>query len=83
MKRTEPEARTVRVEAPVGQRPIVDVRLPDVGLGTMRTSGTLIGALLQMEGHDAVSVLVDAARTIGLELEDVIAEWRDQLTPND
>jgi hypothetical protein len=59
------------------------VELPNVGLGTMRTSGTYIGALLQLEDdeHYAVSILVDAAKTIGITLEQITEAWNDSMCP--
>ena len=57
------------------------VSLPDVGLGTHRTAGTYIGALLQLEGQDAVDVLVDAAKTLNITLEEITHAWHAEPCP--
>lgn len=60
--------------------PKVQITLPDVGFGTMRSSGTYIAALLQLEGdrYSQIEVLSGAMDDLGITLEEV-AEYRRNL----
>jgi hypothetical protein len=57
------------------------IELRSCGLGTMRTSGTYIGALLQLERNHwyAVGVLVEAAKTVGITKEEIV-DYFDRVT---
>lgn len=49
------------------------VRLDEHGFGTMRSSGTYIGALLQLErSGDRAAILVDAAKFVGITREEIL-----------
>ena len=51
-----------------------DIELLECGFGTMRSSGTYIGALLQLERNRgmAVCVLVEAARSLGITKDEIV-----------
>lgn len=51
---------------------IPEIRLPSIGLGTMRTSGTYIALLLQLENKGRrVEIMVNAAKKLGISLEEI------------
>lgn len=60
--------------------PKVQITLSDVGFGTMRSSGTYIAALLQLEGdrYSQIEVISGAMDDLGITLEEV-AEYRRNL----
>ena len=63
-------------------REIPEVDLPSIGLGTCRSSGTYIIALLQLENPgDRVSILVDAAKQLGITLGQIKEEYTDTMCP--
>lgn len=54
------------------------IHLPDIGVGTSRTTGTYIALLLQLENDKEVqaSIIADVCEKLGIPLEKVI-EYRD------
>lgn len=57
--------------------PLPKIELPSTGLGTYRTSGTIIGLLLQLEEEQGVSVLVDTAKQLGYTLKEISDQWNE------
>ncbi len=68
--------------SPEVKEPPPEVNLPSVSLGTMRTSGTYIIALLQLEPEaDRTQILVHAAKELGLSLQELTDEYTDSMCP--
>lgn len=54
------------------------VEVPSIGLGTMRSSGTYIVLLLQLEREGIrAGILVQAAKRLGISLEELVDEYTD------
>ena len=56
----------------------IQIIVPNIGCGTMRTTATHIAVLLQLDSMDKAVVLVSAAKALGMTLEDIVSEWNDK-----
>lgn len=77
------------------ENPRFTISLPDIGLGTMRTSATYAAALIQLEGRrcEQVDVLDSVMEALGISPEEIIhnrkrpdcteeeayAEWAEEM----
>lgn len=61
---------------------ITEINLPCIGLGTLRTSGTYIAVLLQLEDKgQRANILIDVAKQLGLTLEEITDTYLDYGCP--
>jgi len=61
-----------------GEMPQVD--FPDIGLGTCRSSGTMIALLLALEEpFSRAEILVHIAKKFGISLAELIEEYNDSM----
>jgi len=58
---------------------VLQLELPSIGLGIQRTSGTYLALLLHLEADQAASVLVEAAKDVGITLEQITEIWNDKM----
>lgn len=63
-----------------GEIPQVD--FPDIGLGTCRSSGTMIALLLALEEpFSRAEILVHIAKKFGITLAELAGEYNDSMCP--
>lgn len=70
---------TNRITSEVKEVP-PEVEFSNEGLGTMRTSGSYIALLLQLESPESrAGILVDVAKSMGITLQELIDEYTDAM----
>ena len=61
---------------------IPEIDLPNIGLGTMRTSGTYVALLMQLEDKSQrAKILIDVAKKLGITLEEITDTYLDYGCP--